>query len=149
VKGKRTKNAGILKIPRWTSVTQYQVTAALTRVPRRPEPIPTSISTKGRCRAAVQRGEIDAIFDEAVNAWAHEALELGMRFLPLDEPLLGHVEALGYRHGIIAKADYPALPADVPALDFSGWPVFTRADAPDELITALCRALDSTSAIRR
>jgi TRAP-type uncharacterized transport system substrate-binding protein len=92
---------------------------------------------------AVQRGEIDAIFDEAVNAWAHEALELGMRFLPLDEPLLRHMEGLGYRHGVIAKAEYPALPADVPALDFSGWPVFTRADAPDELITALCRALEA------
>ena len=92
---------------------------------------------------AVERGEIHAIFDEAVNSWTNRALELGMRFLPLEEPLLQHLEGLGFRRAVIAKADYPKLPGDVPALDFSGFPVFTHADTPDEVITAFCNALET------
>jgi len=36
--------------------------------------------------AAVERGEIDAVFDEAVNTWVHLALDLDMRLLPIEEP---------------------------------------------------------------
>jgi TRAP-type uncharacterized transport system substrate-binding protein len=50
---------------------------------------------------------------------------------------------MGFRRGVIPKADYPKVPADVVSLDFSGWAVFTRADAPDDFITAFCRALEA------
>ena len=92
---------------------------------------------------AVERGEIHAIFDEAVNDWGERALELGMRFLPLEEPLLRHMEDLGFRRAVLAKAAHPGLPQDVPTLDFSGWTVFTRDDAPDEVVTAVCGALEA------
>ncbi len=92
---------------------------------------------------AVERGEIDAIFDEAVPDWGERALELGMRFMPLEEPLLRHMENLGFRRAVLAKATYPGLPEDVPTLDFSGWTVFTRDDAPDEVVTAVCGALEA------
>ena len=92
---------------------------------------------------AVERGEIDAVFDEAVNDWGERALELGMRFLPLEEPLLRHMEDLGFRRAVLTKAAYPKLPEDVPTLDFSGWTVFTRDDVPDDVITAVCAALDT------
>jgi TRAP-type uncharacterized transport system substrate-binding protein len=95
---------------------------------------------------AVERGEIDAIFDEAVGVWADRAAALGMRLLPLDDAALRHLEGLGFRRDVIAKADYPGLPADVPAIDFSGFAVFTRADAPDSLITAFCAALEDGKA---
>jgi hypothetical protein len=71
---------------------------------------------------AVERGEVDAIFDEAVGVWVERAAALGMRLLPLGDP---------------------ALPADVPAIDFSGFAVFTHESAPDDLITAFCAALET------
>ncbi len=76
---------------------------------------------------AVERGEIDAIFDEAVNAWGNMALDLNMRFLPLEEPILKKLEALGYRRALITKAATSKITKDVMSLDFSGWAVFTRA----------------------
>jgi TRAP-type uncharacterized transport system substrate-binding protein len=92
---------------------------------------------------AVERGEIDALFDEALNGWANTALELGMRFLPLEEPVLQKLEALGFRRAAISRAAYPKLVADVAALDFSGFAVYTHADAPDEVITGVCAALEA------
>ncbi len=92
---------------------------------------------------AVERGEIHAIFDEAVPDWAERALELGMRFLPLDEALLRHMEDVGFLRAVLAKAAYPKLPEDVPTLDFSGWTIFTRDDVADEVITAVCGALEA------
>ena len=90
---------------------------------------------------AVERGEIDAIFDEAVPDWGERALGLGMRFLALEERLLAHMEDLGFRRAMLTKAAYPWLADDVPTLDFSGWTVFTREDVPDEVVTAVCAAL--------
>lgn len=91
---------------------------------------------------AVNRDEVDAIFDEAVNRWLYPALDVGMHLVALSEPLLRKLEVMGFRRGSITRRDYPRLQADVPSLDFSGWPVFTRSDAPDELITAFCAALE-------
>ncbi len=50
---------------------------------------------------------------------------------------------MGFRRGVISKADYPKLPADVVSLDFSGWAVFTREDTPADLIMAFCKALEA------
>jgi TRAP-type uncharacterized transport system substrate-binding protein len=91
---------------------------------------------------AVVRGEVDAIFDEAVNRWIYPAIDAGMRLLPLSEPLLAKLESMGFRRGTITTTDYPKLAADVPTLDFSGWPVFTRSDAPDDLVANFCAALE-------
>jgi TRAP-type uncharacterized transport system substrate-binding protein len=92
---------------------------------------------------AIERGEIDAVFDEAINRWIYKALDHGIRPLSLDGPLLARLEEMGFRRGVIPRADYPKVPADVVSLDFSGWAVFTRADAPDDFITAFCRALEA------
>jgi TRAP-type uncharacterized transport system substrate-binding protein len=93
---------------------------------------------------AVHRGEIHAIFDEGASTWGNMALELGMRFLPLDEKLLGSLEVLGLRRGIIEKTNFPKLTAGVPSLDFSGWPIYTHRDTPDALVADFCRALETS-----
>jgi len=92
---------------------------------------------------AIERGEIDAVFDEAINRWIYKALDHGIRPFSLDGPLLAKLEEIGFRRGVIPKVDYPKLPADVVSLDFSGWAVFTRADTPDDFITAFCRAIEA------
>jgi TRAP-type uncharacterized transport system substrate-binding protein len=93
---------------------------------------------------AVQRGEIDAIFDEGASTWGNMALELGMTFLALGEDLLPRLEKVGLRRGLIERTNYPKLASDVPTLDFSGWPIYTREDTPGGLVTDFCRALEAS-----
>ena len=96
---------------------------------------------------AVHRGEIDAIFDEGASAWGNMALELGMTFLSLPEAILQNLEAVGLRRGVIEKKSFPKLSADVPTLDFSGWPIYTLASTPDALVRDFCRALEESKAL--
>ena len=91
---------------------------------------------------AIERGEIDAIFDEAVIRWADDASRLGMRILPLDNEILTNMESLGFRRGLLDKASHPGLEEDVPTLDFSGFAVYTRADLPDDVVRDFCAALE-------
>src|SRR6266540_1437234 len=92
---------------------------------------------------AMQRGEVDMIVDEAVRSWVNAAAEARMHMLPLDQPMLAKLEALGLRRAVIPKARYPRLPEDVPALDFSGFAVYTHANVPDAVVTAVCAALEA------
>ena len=103
--------------------------------------IPTPTNRVG----AVERGERDAIFDEAIVVWANRAAELRMRFLPLGEPLLRKLEAMGFRRGTIEKSLYPNLPADVATLDFSGFPLYTSANVSDDIVEGVCAALMARS----
>jgi TRAP-type uncharacterized transport system substrate-binding protein len=93
---------------------------------------------------AVQRGEIHAVFDEGASTWANIALELGMIFLPLDAEPMKRLERLGLRSGLIERTNFPQLSRDVPSIDFSGWPIYTREDTPDGLVTDFCRALEAS-----
>jgi hypothetical protein len=92
---------------------------------------------------AMQRGDVDMIIDEAVRGWANNALDAGMRILPLDEGVITKMEALGLRRGVMPVARYPKLGKDLPTLDFSGFAVYTHADVPDEVITSICAALEA------
>lgn len=93
--------------------------------------------------AAMRRGEMQAMFEEGVDEWLDAALDAGMRVLPFADATLSRLEEAGYRRAVVRKADYPQLPADVPALDFSGWPIFVHAQAPDELVRQCCAALEA------
>jgi TRAP-type uncharacterized transport system substrate-binding protein len=93
---------------------------------------------------AIEHGEIDAIFDEGASAWGNMALELGMTFLSLDETILPRLEAVGLRRGLIEQKYFPKLAADIPTLDFSGWPIYTRENTSDDLVIDFCRALEAS-----
>ena len=93
---------------------------------------------------AIERGEIDAIFDEGASAWGNMALELGMTFLSLDETILRRLEAVGLRRGLIEQKYFPKLAADIPTLDFSGWPIYTGENTSDNLVIDFCRALEAS-----
>ena len=96
---------------------------------------------------AMQRGEVDMIVDEAVRGWVNSAAQAGMRMLPLDEPTLTKLEALGFRRAVIPKSRYPKLPDDVPTLDFSGFTVYTHANVPDAVVRAICVSLEARKEI--
>ncbi len=91
----------------------------------------------------VASGELDAVFDEALTRFIPIATDMKMRFLPLDEPVLQHMEDLGFRRSTIRREMFPMLQSDIPTLDFSGWPVFTRADVSEDFIYEFCKALDA------
>jgi TRAP-type uncharacterized transport system substrate-binding protein len=93
---------------------------------------------------AVQRGEIHAIFDEGASTWGNMALELGMIFLALDEELVQRLEKIGLRRALIERTNFPKLAADVPSLDFSGWPIYTHQNTADQLVADFCRALEGS-----
>lgn len=96
---------------------------------------------------ALDRGEVDAIFDEGVSFWLDEALERGMTILSLSDATLGKLEQAGYRRAMIAQARHPRLPADVHTIDFSGWPIFVHEALPDALVTQICAALDARKSL--
>jgi TRAP-type uncharacterized transport system substrate-binding protein len=96
--------------------------------------------------AALVAGEIDGIFDEGAGAWLGAALDAGMTVFGLTEAAVARLEALGYRRALIKKARFAQLAADVLTLDFSGWAIFVRADAPDDLVEKICTALDARKA---
>ena len=103
------------------------------------QPLPGHSSRLGR----VETGEIDAVFDEATSTWVDRAAGLGMRFLPVDGAEMARLIKAGFRSNVLARTQFPTLPADVPAVDFSGWPLYTRNDTPDEFITAFCQSLEA------
>jgi len=92
---------------------------------------------------AMQNGEVDMIVDEAVRGWVNTAAGAGMRVLPMTETMLAKLEGIGLRRAVIPKKRYGNLLEDVPTLDFSGFAVYTHADVPDAVITAICAALEA------
>ena len=101
--------------------------------------MPNDPSRMGRLKA----GEIDAIFDEGVIIWADLVAGAGAEFLPLSERHLGALVSQGFRRGLLEQSRYPSLPGDIPTVDYSGWPIYCRADAPAALIEKFCAALIS------
>ncbi len=93
--------------------------------------------------AAVERGDADAIFEEAVQDWVEDAVDAGMTILSLGEETVAKLEAMGYRRGIIRKDRFPKLPNDILTIDFSGWPIYVREDLDDRLVGQICAALDA------
>ena len=92
---------------------------------------------------AYRRGDIDAIFDEASDFWVNEALAAGMTVLPMSESTMKKLQAQGYRRNLIRRDVFPGLAADVLAVDFSGWPIFTRADLDPARVGQICAALEA------
>ena len=90
----------------------------------------------------VEAGERDAVFDEALGTWTPKAIELGMNFLRIEEPELRKLEAMGYKRATMDKTLCRGLTDDVPTLDFSGWPVYTSAATPDDVVARLCEAIE-------
>ena len=91
--------------------------------------------------SGIESGSVNAVFDEGIKSWTQTALEHGFRFLPIDGPAQERLVALGFRRATLSPSRFPALPQEVPTVDFSGWPMVVHADMPDEVAYALCEAI--------
>ncbi|HXG51508.1 MAG TPA: TAXI family TRAP transporter solute-binding subunit [candidate division Zixibacteria bacterium] len=98
-------------------------------------------------REALVKGTIDAVFDEGIKSWGQSALDAGFRYLPVEGSILKKLTAIGYRASAVPRSRFPSLPADVPTVDFSGWPMIVNASMPDEVAYALCEAIEARKAL--
>lgn len=92
---------------------------------------------------ALHAGTIDAIFDEGIAHWFDEALTAGMEPMSLEEPVCQKLEAVGWRRVVIPAQRFPHLKGDYTCLDYSGWPLYTRASLPDEDAYKACAGLQA------
>lgn len=90
---------------------------------------------------ALRAGKIDAIFDEGAYNWVEEAAHAGAKFLAVGDETVAALAELGYRTGVLTAERYPALPANVRTVDFSGFLLYTRSDTPSDVVTAVCEAM--------
>ena len=91
--------------------------------------------------AALREGTIDAVFDEGLVTWFDEALAADMRPITPEEPVLRKLEAIGWRKVVIPAGRFRNLRSDHLCIDFSGWPLYTRASLPDEDAYKVCGAI--------
>jgi TRAP-type uncharacterized transport system substrate-binding protein len=92
---------------------------------------------------AMADGEINAIFDESAFNWGNDAIPAGMTVLNMKEETIRKLEEIGHIRHTARKEDFPTFPGDISTVDFSGWPVFVHAEAPDELVTQICAAFEA------
>ena len=94
----------------------------------------------------LRRGEIDAIFDEAIKTWLNEALACGLAPIVLEPAEFEQLGRLGWRRVLLPKAHFSHLSEDIDALDFSGWPIYSSASLPDDTAYDICGALAARAA---
>jgi hypothetical protein len=99
-------------------------------------------STPQRMGAA-EAGSVDAVFDEGAQSWIGRAVAAGMRVAGLREETIASLEQTGLRRAVLTGEQCPALATDVPTIDFSGWPLYVRADASADIVRRVCAALEA------
>jgi uncharacterized protein len=93
-------------------------------------------------RAAIERGTVNAIFDEGIKSWGQTALDHGFRYLPVDGKVFKSLAQLGYRRAVLSSEHFKGLPAPVPTVDFSGWPMIVHKSMVENVAYALCEAIE-------
>ncbi len=93
-------------------------------------------------REAIEKGTVNAVFDEGIKSWGQTAVDSGFRYLPIDGPVLRRLKALGYRGAILPRTHFKGMTEDLPTVDFSGWPMVVRKDMPNDVAYALCEAIE-------
>ena len=81
---------------------------------------------------AIKDETIDAIFDEGLILWFDEALAAGLQPITLEDRAFEKLQSLGWRKVKIPVGRYPHLKAEHVCIDYSGWPLYTRAALPDQ-----------------
>ena len=96
---------------------------------------------------ALRAGELDAVWDEGIRNWLDLSYQTGMRAMTFEEPILQQLEALGWRRATVPPGGPggrdPHVAEECLGLDYGGWPLYTRADLPDDDVYLLCEAIDA------
>jgi TRAP-type uncharacterized transport system substrate-binding protein len=93
---------------------------------------------------ALRDESIDAVFDEGLVLWLNQALDSGMKLITLEDFAFKYlVDDLGWRKYTIKPGRYKSLKQEHTCIDYSGWPLYTRASLPDDDAYKICDALDA------
>lgn len=93
-------------------------------------------------RDAIQNSMVDAVFDEGIKSWGQTAIDNGFVYLPIEGEILRQLGKMGYRTSVVPRSRFKGMAADVPTVDFSGWPMVVHADLPNDIAYALCEAIE-------
>src|SRR5680860_859120 len=96
----------------------------------------------------LQDGSIDAVADEGLGQplWFEHALRTGFIPIGFQDIIVEGLEDLGWQPKPIPAGSYDGLADECFALDYGGWPLYTRASLPDELAYGVVGAIDARSA---
>jgi TRAP-type uncharacterized transport system substrate-binding protein len=92
---------------------------------------------------AIRAGTIDVVFDEGISGWADVALASGMQLMTLEEPIFGQLQAIGWRRAVLPRSFSEYLSDDHACIDYSGWPLYTRASLSDDDAYTVCASLNA------
>jgi TRAP-type uncharacterized transport system substrate-binding protein len=90
---------------------------------------------------ALRAGTIDAIFDEGLPLWFDQALAADMQPVTLDDLAFKALVDLGWRKYTIQPGRFKNLTEAYTCIDYSGWPLYTRASLSDEDAYKVCAAI--------
>jgi len=91
---------------------------------------------------ALRDESIDAVFDEGLVLWLNQALDSGMKLITLEDFAFKYlVDDLGWRKYTIKPGRYKSLKQEHTCIDYSGWPLYTRASLPDDDAYKICDAI--------
>lgn len=89
--------------------------------------------------AGIRDGSIDAVFDEGISIWLKEALDHGMELIDLEPATFEALNQIGWRKVNLRTGRFADLP-DHQCIDFSGWPLYCRADLSEKTVHDVCGA---------
>jgi TRAP-type uncharacterized transport system substrate-binding protein len=91
--------------------------------------------------AEIEAGTVDIVFDEGIRGWLPTALRHDMQVVELEPEITARMQAIGWRIATLPRERFPELERDVPVIDYSGWPLYTRASLPDDVAYRVCEAI--------
>ncbi len=90
----------------------------------------------------IREGTLDAVADEALTVWFDAALAADYVPLEFSAACFDAVCKLGWRRVEVGPGrGYKNLARTYACFDFSGWPIYTRAAMPDDVVYKVCDAI--------
>jgi len=104
---------------------------------------PVERPSNPRRRDGIVSGEINMVIDEGLDSWGEVAVKHGFVFLPFSKKALVKLERYGFRRAPLGggRLEGNFDPA-TEVVDYSGWPIVTHANFPDELAYHFVAALE-------
>jgi len=91
----------------------------------------------------IRDGQVDAVLDEGIASWFDDALAHSMRPITLEDDIFRQTGEMGWRRVVIPAGRFPHLREDYVCIDYSGWPLYTRASLPDATAYEVCAAVNA------
>ncbi len=101
--------------------------------------VPAGPPNDKRRMAGIFDGTLDAVFDEGISLWIDNALANNMELVNLEADAFEAMARIGWRQVQLKTGRFSHLPS-YDSIDFSGWPLYARADLPDDVAYKICGA---------